>query len=99
MHAKRLIAKDPIYDLTKKFDFWRASTLVCDYRAHGTPHDHLYNANKSPFRGISGMVSLTNSIVLKGASISIIKMILVRDYIAHGTLHDHLYNINNSPFR
>ena len=99
MHTKKHIAKDPMYDPTSKSDFWGASTLACDYIAHGTPHDHLYNINNSPFRGSSGRVSLTNSTILKGASISIIKMILVRDYIAHRTLHDHLYNTNNSPFR
>ena len=99
MHTKRHNAKDPMYDPTKKSDFWRASTLVCDYIAHRTPHDHLYNINNSPFRGSSGRVSLTNSTVLKGASIAIIKVIRVRDYISHGTLHDHLYNTNNSPIR
>ena len=76
---------------------FRASTSVCDYIAHRTPHDHLYNINNSPFRGSTGRVSLTNSTVLKGASIAIIKVIQVRDYISHGTLHDHLYNTNNSP--
>ena len=99
MHTKRHIAKDPMYDPTKNFDFWGMSTLVCDQIAHRTPHDHLYNINNSPLRGSSGRVSLTNSTVLKGASIAIIKVIRVRVYIAHGTFHDHLYNTNNNCSR